>query len=64
MTDLARFGLALVGVAVAVIIGGAVLGLIGAPSRRPTEPEIPAFVDMKQEQAVHRHALAARHLRR
>ena len=30
MTDLARFGLALVGVTVAVIVGGVVLGLIGA----------------------------------
>jgi hypothetical protein len=34
MTDLERFGLALIGVAVAVIVCGVVLGLIGAWLKR------------------------------
>jgi hypothetical protein len=34
MTDLARFGLALVGVAVAVIVVGVLLGLAGAWIKR------------------------------
>ena len=35
MTDLERLGLALVGIAVAVVAGGILLGLIGAWIRKP-----------------------------
>jgi len=34
MTDLERLGLAMIGIAVAIIVGGALLGLIGAAIKR------------------------------
>ncbi len=40
MTDLERLGLALVGFPLAVVVGGALLGVIGAWIRRAKEGEL------------------------